>query len=147
MNMLSEKRTLLVRSEIVKAKIRAIQRGVWFQVLTRMERACVDVAIIVIEKVRSCLLQKVLSSIMKKLEKAVKSQVQCITHEMGEYLASKLSQIAKDWGNKSATRWIEDAAFIRFLTVTYMNTSHDSDFKRNLLKLRFQKVLSAKRLK
>jgi hypothetical protein len=133
MNMFSEKRTLLVRSELVKAKIRAIERGVWFQALTKVERACVDLAIIVIERVRSCLLQKVLSSIMEKLEKAVESQVQFLRHEMGEYLASKLSRIAQYWGNKSAIRWVEDASFIRFLTVIYMNTPVNSDLNRNLL--------------
>jgi len=120
--MLSEKRTPLMRSEIIQIKTRALRRGVWFRVLTRMERACVDLAIIVVERVRSRLLRKVLWAVLNKLEEAMESQVRRLMQEIGDSLASKLSRIAQDWGNESAVEWAKDASFIQFLTIIYMNT-------------------------
>jgi len=120
--MLSEKRTLLIRSEIIKVKTRSLRRGVWFRALTKVERACVDLAIKVVERVRSRLLQKVLASIIKKLEEAMECQVRRLMREMGDSLASKVSQIALEWGNKSAIQWVTDSGFIQYLTITYMNT-------------------------
>jgi len=119
--MLSEKRIPLMRNEMIRIKARAIRRGTWFRVLTRMERACVDLAIMVVERVRSRLLQKVLSSVIKKLEEAMESQVQRLMREIGDNLAQKLSQIAQEWGNKSATQWAKDTSFVQYLTIIYMN--------------------------
>lgn len=120
-NMLNEKRIPLMRSEIIRIKARAIRRGIWFRVLTRVERACIDLVIKVVERVRSSLLQKVLSSILKKLEEAMESQVLRLMRKIGDTLAQKLSQIAQEWGNKSAIQWMKDLGFIQYLTITYMN--------------------------
>lgn len=119
--MIDEKRTPLTRNEIIRVKARALRRGVWFRVLTKIERACVDLVIKVVERVRSRLLQKVLSSVIKKLEEAMESRVQRLMREIGDNLAKKMSQIAEDWGNKSAVRWAKDAGFVQYLTITYMN--------------------------
>jgi len=121
-NMLGEKRTTLMRSEIVKVKTRALRRGVWFRVLTKVERACLDLAIIVVERVRSRLLQRVLTSVLNKLEEAMESKVSRLMREVGDNLAQKLSQIAQDWGNRSAVQWTKDSGFVKYLTITYMNT-------------------------
>jgi hypothetical protein len=75
----------------------------------------------VVERVRSRLLQKVLSSVIKKLEEAMESQVCRLMREMGGSLAQKLSQIGQDWGNTSAVRWAKDAGFMQYLTIAYMN--------------------------
>lgn len=122
-DILNERRALLMRSEILKIKARALRRGVWFRILTRVERACVDLSIMVVERVRSRLLHKVLTSILKKLEAAMESRVRRLMREIGQNLASKLSQIAQNWGNKSAVRWAEDSSFVRYLTIIYMNKS------------------------
>jgi hypothetical protein len=121
--MLGEKRNPLMRSEIIKVKTRALRRGVWFRVLTRVERACIDLTIMVVERVRSRLLQKVLFFVIEKLEKAMESQVQRLMHEIGNNIAKNMSQIAKTWGNESAVKWVEDSGFILYLTITYLNTS------------------------
>jgi len=120
-NMLSEKRTPLMRSEIIRIKARALRKGVWFRVLTRVERACIDLAIMVVERVRSRLLQRLLSSVLNKLEDAMESQVRRLMREIGDNLAKKVSQIAQDWGNRSAVCWAKDAGFTQYLTITYMN--------------------------
>jgi hypothetical protein len=119
--MYCEKRTVLTRSEILKVKTRALRRGVWFRVLTRTERACVDLAALVVERVRSWLLRKVLASIIAKLEEVMESRVQRLTRQVGDSLAKKISEIALKWGHKSAVKWAEDSGFKRFLTITYMN--------------------------
>ena len=119
--MFAEKRVLLTRGEIVKIKIKAVRRGVWFRALTRAERACLDLAVMVVQKVRSRLLGKVLFSVLKKLEESMESHVGCLMREVGGNLAKKLSKIAQAWGNESAVNWAEDSGFKRYLTVTYMN--------------------------
>jgi hypothetical protein len=121
--MIGEKRTLLTRGEIIKVKTKALRRGVWFRALTKTDRACIDLAIIVVERVRSRLLLKVLFSLMKKLEEIMESQVQRLTREVGGNLAKKVSLIAQMWGNKSAVVWAVDSGFMRYLTITYLNTS------------------------
>jgi len=115
--------TFLTRGEIIKVKTKALRRGIWFRALTRTDRACIDLAIIVVERVHSRLLQKVLFSIMKKLEEIMESHVYRLMREVGGSMAEKLSKIAGEWGNESAVKWAEDSSFIRYLTITYLNRS------------------------
>ena len=122
--MFGEKRTLLTRSEMIKVKTRALRRGIWFRALTKTDRACVDLAIIVVERIRSRLLQKVLFSIIKKLDEIMESQIHRLMSEVGVNLAKKVGRIAQMWGNESAVRWAEDSGFIRYLTITYLNMCH-----------------------
>ena len=121
--MFGEKRILLTRGEIIKVKTKALRRGVWFRALTKMDRACIDLAIIVVERVRSRLLLKVLFSLMKKLEEIMESHVYRLMREVGGSMAEKLSAIAQEWGNKSAHDWVRDPAFIQYLVITEMNLS------------------------
>jgi hypothetical protein len=119
--MFEGKRGFLIRSEIVRIKAKAVRRGVWFRVLTKTERACVDLAVMVVERVRSCLLSKILLSVLGKLEAALDNPVQRLVCEVGVNLALKLSQIAVKWGNESAVSWRTDCAFARFLAVCSLN--------------------------
>jgi hypothetical protein len=119
--MSEEKRTALTRSEIIKVKTKALRRGIWFRALTKIDRACVDLAIIVVERVRSRLLRRVLSSVVKRLEEIMESQVQRLMREVGDDLAKKISRIAQKWGNRSAVVWALDSGFVRYLTISYMN--------------------------
>jgi hypothetical protein len=80
-----------------------------------------DLAIRVIERVRSRLLLNVLSTIMKKLEDALESPIRRLIQETGGRLASKMSQIAQKWGNKSAAHWAKEAGFLLYLTINHMN--------------------------
>jgi len=111
----------LSRNEIVKVKTRALRKGVWYRVLTRAERACIDLVIKVVERVRSRLLFSVLSSVLKKLEDALESHVRRLIPDIGGKLASKMSQIAQNWGNKSAASWAKESSFMQYLTVTHIN--------------------------
>lgn len=112
----------LSRDELVRMKTKAIRRGVWFKTLTRSERAQVDLTLRVVLKVRSFLLARVLTSIIKKLLEAMESVVARLVRVIGRPLAEKLSQIARNWGNASAARWAKNLGFILYLTIMHMNT-------------------------
>jgi NAD-dependent DNA ligase len=111
----------LSRIDIAKVKTRALRRGICYSALTRMERACIDLVIRLVDKVHSRLLAKVLFSVMEKLEEAMEGKVSRLMREVGSSLAKKLSEIASEWGNVSAVMWVEDSGFIRYLAITCMN--------------------------
>lgn len=113
----------LTKSMLARVRIRAIRRGIWFKVLNRLERASVDLTIKVVERVRSSVLTKILTSIIKKLSEAMESKVARMMREVGSNLARKMSLIAQKWGNKSAVKWKTDLDFIQYLTVMCMNAS------------------------
>lgn len=111
----------LCRASLIKVRTRAVRRGVWFRALSRVERAEIDLTIMVARKVRSLFLAKVLYSILGKLFEAMESKVSRLKREVGLPLARKLSAIAQSWGCRSADSWTRDLGFIQFLTVNYMN--------------------------
>jgi hypothetical protein len=114
-------RVSLCRADLIRARTRAVRRGVWFKVLSRVERAEVDLSIRLVGRVRSFLLARVLDSILGKLFEAMESRVSRLKRAVGLPLARKLSTIAQSWGCKSADGWTRDSGFIQFLTVGYMN--------------------------
>lgn len=113
----------LTKSALGKIRIRAIRRGIWFKVLNRLERASIDLTIKVVERVRSSVLTKILTSIVEKLSEAMESRVARMMRDVGSNLARKMSLIAQKWGNKSAVKWKTDFDFIQYLTVMSMNAS------------------------
>ncbi len=112
----------LGNNELVRIKARAMRRGVWFRVLTRGERAQIELTMRVVKRIRSFFLARVVSSIVEKLLDAMESRVTRLMREVGPALAQKLSGIAQKWGNSSAVSWIADPGFRQYLTVMYMNT-------------------------
>jgi len=112
----------LTRGELTKIRAKAIRRGIWFSALSGAERACMSLAIRVVERVRSLLLAKVLTSILRKLLYVMESRIARIMREVGRPLAQKLSQIAQEWGNKPAIKWADNHDFIQYLAVTHTNT-------------------------
>jgi hypothetical protein len=103
-------------------KAKAIRRGFWFRVLSRTERASIDLTIKVVERVHSLLLARMLCAIVRKLLDVMESRVTRVMREVGRGLAENLSRIAQNWGNKSAHHWAEDPSFMKYLAVTYINT-------------------------
>jgi len=111
------------RLEIVRMKALAVRKGVWYRVLSRIERSCVDLTIKVVDQVRSRALAAVLFSVLRKLEEAVESGVARLMRGVGVEMAGRLSSLAQSWGNSSAGRWAGDVGFIRFLAVLHLNGS------------------------
>jgi hypothetical protein len=124
----------LTRSKLVDMRAKAIRRGIWYRVLTRAERAYIELTIKVINVVRSHFLAKVLTSVIRKLLNAMESKVACFMREAGHPLAQKISRIAQSWGNMSGSQWMKDRCFIRYLAVMYINTP--AMFKLNRESLR-----------
>lgn len=81
-----------------------------------------ELAIKVVDRVRSHLVAKLLASIIRKLQDAMRGKVARVMKEIGYASAQKLSRIAQNWGNVSASRWVKDRGFIQYLAITYMNT-------------------------
>jgi len=108
--------------ELARIRVMAIRRGVWFKVLSRLERGLVDLSLKVTEEIRSKILARAICSIVKKLLEALESKVGLLMRQMGVPLARKISQIAQNWGNKTAHAWANDLGFIRYLTIINVNT-------------------------
>ena len=111
----------ITRCKLVNLRAKAIRRGIWFKVLSKTERACIGLTIKIVDRVRSHLLAKVLTSFIKKLLGAMKSRI-VRAMEIGCSVARKLSRIAMNWGNISATQWIMNSRFIKYLTIMHVNT-------------------------
>jgi len=108
-------------NELSKVKARAMRLGVWFRVLTRAERAQVELTMRIVKRIRSFFLARVVTSIVEKLLDAMESKVTRLMREVGPALALKLSKTAQEWGNRSAHQWVADPGFVQYLTVTYIN--------------------------
>jgi len=111
----------LSKSKLIRMKTKAMRRGVWFRVLTLSERAQIDLTMKFVQKIRSLLLTRVLVSILKKLTDVFESRVARAITNIGRGLAERISRIARSWGNKSASEWLEDRGFTRYLTIMWMN--------------------------
>ena len=112
----------LASDELARIRLMAIRRGVWFKVLSRLERGLVDLSLKVTREIRSKILVRAICSIVKKLLEALESKVRLLMRQMGAPLAKKISQIAQNWGNKTAHAWANDVGFIRYLTIIKVNT-------------------------
>jgi hypothetical protein len=111
----------LGRRELQKLKTRALRRRVWLRVVSRLERGLVNAVIQTLDVVKSTLLTKVLSRIMRKLALAMESKVARAIREVGCSLAQKASLVALSWGNENAESWRHDPQFARFLAVIAIN--------------------------
>ena len=108
--------------ELARIRAKAMRFGVWFRVLSRAERALIDLTIRIVKRVRSSVLAKALASIVRKLLDAMENRAVSFMRTVGCDLAKKVSEWAVKWGNSEASKWAEDPGFIRYLTITVMYT-------------------------
>lgn len=111
----------LSRAELIRLNRRAKRRGVYYKVLSRLDRAVLDLVLKCVEKPRSPKLIDALAKIVVKIENALISPVVKFMNHVGRPLAEKLGRIAQGWGNKAASKWGEDRRFIEYLAVVEMN--------------------------
>jgi hypothetical protein len=111
----------LERRELIKLKVRALRRGVWYRILSRIERGLVDLAIITVRRVQSPVLARSLIVAVKRLLSSMKGKVARQIQNVGYQFAEKLARVALSWGNRSALSWVTDCAFVRFLAVCHLN--------------------------
>ena len=113
---------MLTRQGLMKVKSKAVRNGIWFRVLSRAERAIVDLTMRCVEKVRSPILAKAITKILGKILKTLGKTFLEKAKEIGRDLAQRLSKVAEKWGNKKAPNWKNDKEFIKFLGVAALNT-------------------------
>jgi hypothetical protein len=111
----------IASDNLAKIRLMAIRRGVWFKVLSRLERGLVDLSLKVTRRIRSKILVSAICSIMKKLLKALESKFRLQMRLIGIPLAEKISHIGQKWGNKTAHEWASDLGFIQYLTSMKVN--------------------------
>jgi hypothetical protein len=112
----------LNKTQLTKLKKKAIRRGVWFTVLRRIDRALIDLTIKVSDIVRSYNLVKSILTIARKVQEVFQSKLAHRIKEIGIPLTRKLSLLAQNWGNKGAWKWVNDANFAWYLTITKLNS-------------------------
>lgn len=108
-------------SYLMGIRRKAIRRGIWFRILSRSERAILDLIPKCVSQPKSPKLIDIVAKIIVKVKNALKSPIIDLVERIGRPLAKRLSQIAQMWGNKRAREWAEDTNFIRYLTITKMN--------------------------
>jgi hypothetical protein len=106
----------------MKIKARAFRHRVWFKVLSRAERAIIDLTVKCVERVRSPVLAAIVSSIVGKVLKILKSGFLEKVNRVGSAIAEKVCGVAEGWGNENASSWKHDSGFIRFLGVNAIAT-------------------------
>ncbi len=112
----------LRRSVLFKLKLRAVRSGVWFKVVSSIDRALMNAVLQVVnDGVRSLYLARAMSSVVTMLNDMLRNQARQTVNAVGFQLARKLGQIALGWGNASAIGWLHDVSFASFLGVMHAN--------------------------
>lgn len=111
------------RLDLVRLKCKALRCGVWFRVLSRVERSLVDLAIVTVSRIRSLVLARSLAFIVGKFSGVFGSGVLRQVQAVGFPLARRLSGIAMRWGNVSACGWAGDLGFARYLAICVVGVS------------------------
>jgi len=110
------------RAQLIKLKLKAMRTGAWFRSLRKIDRALIDLTIMVThDNIRSVALATNIISVMKKLEGFSEHSLRRIVKEVGYPLAQKASSLAQKWGNQSAREWRSDSSFASFLAILSIN--------------------------
>jgi hypothetical protein len=89
-----------------------------------VERAVVDLALKVVERVRSSVLKEALKSIASKVVEALKSRsFKERAMAIGRALAERIARVAESLGCKRTKEWARDPGFVMYLGVGWLNTS------------------------
>jgi len=113
---------VLNRQGLVKIKVRALRRKVWFKALSRVERGIIDLTIRCVERIRSYALMKTVLAIVDKLLRTLEEGYLKRVERIGRELAQKICEIACKWGNLHASVWKYDVNFVKFLGVNALNS-------------------------
>jgi hypothetical protein len=111
----------LEKTQLLKLKLKAMRSGVWFRVLSRIDRALVDLTIKVTGKVRSFTLARNIFAVVRKLESSMESRFLRAVRIVGFPTAGRLGLIAQEWGNHTAKDWKSDVEFARYLAAMSLN--------------------------
>jgi hypothetical protein len=99
-------------------KIKALRRRVWFK-LSLEERSIIDLAIKYVRKVKSRVLNNVLTKIVIKILNLVEDILPGVM-EVGFEVARGYVGQALRWGYVNALSWLRDEAYILHLGISYI---------------------------
>jgi hypothetical protein len=105
----------------MRIKTRALRRRVWFKVTSRLERGIVDLTIRCVERIRSPVLARIASEIVRKILRTLENGFVKMAEKIGAEIAERVCRIALAWGNKTASSWKHDPRFLRYLGVNAIN--------------------------
>ena len=108
-------------SELASLRKKALRRGLWFRILSRVERSIYDITMRAVSTIRSERLMRAMTAIVEKLRRALESPVAALTRSVGRQLASTMARIAYSWGHEEALEWASDEQFAKYLAICYMN--------------------------
>jgi len=121
----------LERAPLLRLIRKAQREGVLFKCLNSTEYMFLKLVTKTTNRVRSFILARVLSPIIKKLLEALKAASKLMMEILGRISywmtvkgwekAKEVSRLAMRWGNKEARKWAKDAGFARYLTIMNMH--------------------------
>jgi hypothetical protein len=112
---------VIIAQDLLRIKTRALRLKVWFRVLSRTERAIMDLTLKCVERIRSRILEETITNILDKLFMVLEQGFLTKADDIGSKMAEKLGEIAENWGNNNASAWKLDTSFIRLLGVITLN--------------------------
>lgn len=112
---------MIARQDLLRVRTRALRHNVWFKVLSRTERAILDLTVKCVKRIRSDVLEDTVSAIVGKVLEVLESKFIFNAEKIGRKIADAIGGIAQRWGNKNASAWNDDPGFVRFLGVNVIN--------------------------
>jgi len=104
------------RSELMALRRKAVRRGIWFRVLSKIDRATIDLSIRCVKTIRSPTLTRIVADIVEKIKYATTGFLSR-AEVVGRELAERAVKFALSWGNVEASKWKDDIGFIRYFGV------------------------------
>ncbi len=114
---------LMTGDWLAHLKRKAVRKHVWYRVLPKIERSIIDLTIRCVDIIQSSKLALIISRIVCKLLKTLKSKFLMRITQTGYNLAGKISRIAVSWGYEEASAWNLDKNFARYLGITNANNT------------------------
>jgi hypothetical protein len=111
---------MLSTAVLKDVKIKALRRRVWFK-LSLEERSIIDLAIKYVRKVKSKVLNNVLTKIVIKILSLVED-IFSRAMSIGFEIARRYVGQALRWGYVNALSWLRDEAYILHLGISWINT-------------------------
>ena len=105
------------RGFLVGLRRRALRRGLWYGVLDSLDRGFYNLTCVVVDRVESETLSRVLLGIVLKLRDALKGEFARLVESLGVRRAWEAAGSAVEWGYGAAWAWRRDMGFARFLAV------------------------------
>jgi len=112
----------MTKQDLIKIRSRTLRTRVWFRALSKVERGIIDLTIKCVERIRSNVLARTISTIVNKLLDSLEEGFMTRADRVGYKIAERLCTLGKRWGNKACSTWKYDNNFVEFLGVNALNT-------------------------